>query len=131
MLSASNNHLIVLQKRRTGRGDSSADSTSPSLPLHLAQPWFHAALSREEATRLLAERGLVDGYVCVDLFDMSLGRLPVFEECFVVGRYHGSVVGFKVAPKKKPIMKAQNHSPTPLDFVLIIIEYYILYTYSA
>lgn len=29
--------------------------------LHLTQPWFHGKLSRDEAQRLIAQQGLVDG----------------------------------------------------------------------
>lgn len=29
--------------------------------LHLAQPWFHSKLSRDEAQRLITQQGLIDG----------------------------------------------------------------------
>jgi len=36
-----------------------------SLAIHVAQPWFHSKLSRDEAQKLIAQQGLIDG--CVDL----------------------------------------------------------------
>ena len=35
----------------------------PMMPIHTNQPWFHGHISRERSVSLLAEHGLVDGYV--------------------------------------------------------------------
>lgn len=33
-----------------------------SLAIHMAQPWFHSKLSRDEAHKLITQHGLIDGY---------------------------------------------------------------------
>ncbi|XP_004081783.2 growth factor receptor-bound protein 14 isoform X1 [Oryzias latipes] len=40
---------------------SSSQSSVPNIAIHLAQPWFHGKLSREEAQRLITQQGLIDG----------------------------------------------------------------------
>uniref|UniRef100_A0AAQ5X268 Growth factor receptor bound protein 14 n=1 Tax=Amphiprion ocellaris TaxID=80972 RepID=A0AAQ5X268_AMPOC len=40
---------------------SAAQSSVPNIAIHLAQPWFHGKLSREEAQRLIIQQGLIDG----------------------------------------------------------------------
>ncbi|XP_028993247.1 growth factor receptor-bound protein 14 isoform X2 [Betta splendens] len=48
--------------RLSGHGSPSASQSSvSSLALHLAQPWFHGKLSRDEAQRLITQQGLIDG----------------------------------------------------------------------
>lgn len=48
--------------RLSGHGSpSSSQSSVNNLALHMAQPWFHSKLSREEAQRLITQQGLVDG----------------------------------------------------------------------
>lgn len=48
--------------RLSGHGSpSSTQSSLPILAIHMAQPWFHAKLSREEAQRLITQQGLIDG----------------------------------------------------------------------
>ncbi|XP_014326617.1 growth factor receptor-bound protein 14 isoform X1 [Xiphophorus maculatus] len=48
--------------RLSGHGSpSSAQSSIPNLAIHLAQPWFHGKLSREEAQHLITQQGLIDG----------------------------------------------------------------------
>lgn len=32
-----------------------------NMALHMAQPWFHSKLSRDEAHRLITQQGLIDG----------------------------------------------------------------------
>ncbi|XP_076026095.1 growth factor receptor-bound protein 14 isoform X2 [Genypterus blacodes] len=39
---------------------STSQSSIPNLALHLAQPWFHSKLSRDEAQRLITQQGLID-----------------------------------------------------------------------
>ncbi|XP_041857955.1 growth factor receptor-bound protein 14 isoform X2 [Melanotaenia boesemani] len=47
--------------RLSGHGSTStAQSSIPNI-VHMAQPWFHSKLSREEAQRLIAQQGLIDG----------------------------------------------------------------------
>uniref|UniRef100_A0A668AHY1 Growth factor receptor bound protein 14 n=1 Tax=Myripristis murdjan TaxID=586833 RepID=A0A668AHY1_9TELE len=40
---------------------STSQSSVLSIALHLAQPWFHSRLSRDEAHRLITQQGLIDG----------------------------------------------------------------------
>ncbi|XP_018597134.2 growth factor receptor-bound protein 14 isoform X3 [Scleropages formosus] len=40
---------------------SASQSPAANLGLHRAQPWFHSKLSRDEAHRLIAQHGLIDG----------------------------------------------------------------------
>ncbi|KAF7648993.1 hypothetical protein LDENG_00149160 [Lucifuga dentata] len=40
---------------------STSQSSIPNIALHLAQPWFHSKMSRDEAQRLITQQGLVDG----------------------------------------------------------------------
>ncbi|XP_061090798.1 growth factor receptor-bound protein 14 isoform X2 [Conger conger] len=40
---------------------SASQSPVSNLAVHRAQPWFHSKLSRDEAHRLIAEQGLIDG----------------------------------------------------------------------
>ncbi|KAG5852530.1 hypothetical protein ANANG_G00063400 [Anguilla anguilla] len=40
---------------------SASQSPLSNLAIHRAQPWFHSKLSRDEAHRLIAEQGLIDG----------------------------------------------------------------------
>ncbi|KAL4636205.1 growth factor receptor-bound protein 14 isoform X2 [Arapaima gigas] len=40
---------------------SASQSPAANLALHKAQPWFHNKLSRDEAHRLIAQHGLIDG----------------------------------------------------------------------
>ncbi|XP_048095836.1 growth factor receptor-bound protein 14 isoform X3 [Alosa pseudoharengus] len=40
---------------------STSQGPMASIALHLAQPWFHSKLSREETHRLISQQGLVDG----------------------------------------------------------------------
>uniref|UniRef100_A0AAQ5Y932 Growth factor receptor bound protein 14 n=1 Tax=Amphiprion ocellaris TaxID=80972 RepID=A0AAQ5Y932_AMPOC len=48
--------------RLSGHGSpSAAQSSVPNIAIHLAQPWFHGKLSREEAQRLIIQQGLIDG----------------------------------------------------------------------
>ncbi|MEQ2314512.1 Growth factor receptor-bound protein 14 [Ameca splendens] len=48
--------------RLSGHGiPSSTQSSVPNLAIHLAQPWFHGKLSREEAQHLIIQQGLIDG----------------------------------------------------------------------
>uniref|UniRef100_A0A3Q2Q4F9 SH2 domain-containing protein n=1 Tax=Fundulus heteroclitus TaxID=8078 RepID=A0A3Q2Q4F9_FUNHE len=48
--------------RLSGHGSpSSTQSSLPNLAIHLAQPWFHGKLSREEAQRLIIQQGFIDG----------------------------------------------------------------------
>uniref|UniRef100_A0A7N6ABR9 Growth factor receptor bound protein 14 n=1 Tax=Anabas testudineus TaxID=64144 RepID=A0A7N6ABR9_ANATE len=46
--------------RLSGHGSPSTSQSSMSA-LHLAQPWFHGKLSRDEAQRLITQQGLIDG----------------------------------------------------------------------
>jgi len=57
-----------------GSSDSSTDAPAaavslppprpcPMMPIHTNQPWFHGHISRERSVALLAEHGLVDGFV--------------------------------------------------------------------
>ncbi|XP_034042435.1 growth factor receptor-bound protein 14 isoform X2 [Thalassophryne amazonica] len=39
----------------------SPQSSVSNIALHLAQPWFHSKLSRDEAQRLITQQGLIDG----------------------------------------------------------------------
>jgi len=39
----------------------------PMMPVHTNQPWFHGHISRERSVSLLAEHGLVDGFVFCSL----------------------------------------------------------------
>uniref|UniRef100_A0A672KRP7 SH2 domain-containing protein n=1 Tax=Sinocyclocheilus grahami TaxID=75366 RepID=A0A672KRP7_SINGR len=36
-----------------------------SLAIHVAQPWFHSKLSRDEAQKLITQLGLIDGVFLV------------------------------------------------------------------
>ncbi|KAM9851117.1 growth factor receptor-bound protein 14 [Aulostomus maculatus] len=48
--------------RLSGHGSPSTSQSSLSnIALHSAQPWFYGKLSREEAQRLIAQQGLIDG----------------------------------------------------------------------
>ncbi|XP_061647553.1 growth factor receptor-bound protein 14 isoform X6 [Phyllopteryx taeniolatus] len=47
--------------RLSAHGSPSASQSSLNIALHLAQPWFHGKLSREEAQRLITQQGPVDG----------------------------------------------------------------------
>lgn len=48
--------------RLSGHGSpSTAQSSVPNIAIHLAQPWFHGKLAREEAQRLIIQQGLIDG----------------------------------------------------------------------
>ncbi|XP_056145256.1 growth factor receptor-bound protein 14 isoform X3 [Lampris incognitus] len=40
---------------------STSQSSMSNIALHLAQPWFHSKLSRDEAHRLITQQGLIDG----------------------------------------------------------------------
>uniref|UniRef100_A0A8C8JKB5 Growth factor receptor bound protein 14 n=1 Tax=Oncorhynchus tshawytscha TaxID=74940 RepID=A0A8C8JKB5_ONCTS len=40
---------------------STSQSPMSNIALHMAQPWFHSKLSREEAHRLITQQGLIDG----------------------------------------------------------------------
>uniref|UniRef100_A0A665VGM8 Growth factor receptor bound protein 14 n=1 Tax=Echeneis naucrates TaxID=173247 RepID=A0A665VGM8_ECHNA len=40
---------------------STSQSSVSNIALHLAQPWFHSKLSRDEAQRLVTQQGLIDG----------------------------------------------------------------------
>uniref|UniRef100_A0A3B5MZB3 Growth factor receptor bound protein 14 n=1 Tax=Xiphophorus couchianus TaxID=32473 RepID=A0A3B5MZB3_9TELE len=52
--------------RLSGHGSpSSAQSSIPNL-IHLAQPWFHGKLSREEAQHLITQQGLIDVFLLRD-----------------------------------------------------------------
>lgn len=41
---------------------SSLNMFSCSVAIHMAQPWFHSKLSRDEAHKLITQHGLIDGY---------------------------------------------------------------------
>ncbi|XP_005453034.1 growth factor receptor-bound protein 14 isoform X1 [Oreochromis niloticus] len=48
--------------RLSGHGSpSTAQSSVLNIAIHMAQPWFHGKLSREESHRLIAQQGLIDG----------------------------------------------------------------------
>lgn len=48
--------------RLSGHGSpSTAQSSVLNIAIHVAQPWFHGKLSREESHRLIAQQGLIDG----------------------------------------------------------------------
>ncbi|XP_077436260.1 growth factor receptor-bound protein 14 isoform X2 [Vanacampus margaritifer] len=47
--------------RLSGHGSPSASQSSLNIALHLAQPWFHGKLSRDEAQRLITQQGPIDG----------------------------------------------------------------------
>ncbi|XP_061647549.1 growth factor receptor-bound protein 14 isoform X2 [Phyllopteryx taeniolatus] len=49
--------------RLSAHGSPSASQSSLNIALHLAQPWFHGKLSREEAQRLITQQGPVDGWM--------------------------------------------------------------------
>uniref|UniRef100_A0A8C7F3S6 Growth factor receptor bound protein 14 n=1 Tax=Oncorhynchus kisutch TaxID=8019 RepID=A0A8C7F3S6_ONCKI len=40
---------------------STSQSPMSNIALHMAQPWFHSKLSRDEAHRLITQQGLIDG----------------------------------------------------------------------
>lgn len=40
---------------------STSQNAMSSIAIHMAQPWFHSKLSREEAHRLITQQGLIDG----------------------------------------------------------------------
>lgn len=42
-------------------GHGSPSSSVCSIAVHMAQPWFHSKVSREEAHRLISQQGLIDG----------------------------------------------------------------------
>ncbi|KAM9804777.1 growth factor receptor-bound protein 14 [Neosynchiropus ocellatus] len=49
-----------------GHGSPSTSRTSSSsIALHLAQPWFYGKLSRDESQRMITQQGLVDGLFLV------------------------------------------------------------------
>lgn len=48
--------------RLSSHGSPSTSQNSMSnIALHMAQPWFHSKLSRDEAHRLITQQGLIDG----------------------------------------------------------------------
>ncbi|KAM9343784.1 growth factor receptor-bound protein 14 [Pholidichthys leucotaenia] len=48
--------------RLSGHGSpSTSQSSTLNIAVHLAQPWFHGKLSREEAQRQITQQGLIDG----------------------------------------------------------------------
>ncbi|XP_051938747.1 growth factor receptor-bound protein 14 isoform X1 [Hippocampus zosterae] len=47
--------------RLSSHGSPSASQSSLNIALHLAQPWFHGKLSRDEAQRLITQQGPIDG----------------------------------------------------------------------
>ncbi|XP_061696963.1 growth factor receptor-bound protein 14 isoform X4 [Syngnathoides biaculeatus] len=47
--------------RLSAHGSPSASQSSLNIALHLAQPWFHGKVSRDEAQRLITQQGPVDG----------------------------------------------------------------------
>ncbi|XP_077392721.1 growth factor receptor-bound protein 14 isoform X1 [Festucalex cinctus] len=47
--------------RLSAHGSPSASQSSLNIALHLAQPWFHGKLSRDEAQRLITQQGPIDG----------------------------------------------------------------------
>ncbi|XP_064419796.1 growth factor receptor-bound protein 14 isoform X2 [Latimeria chalumnae] len=40
---------------------TASQSTAPNIAIHRSQPWFHHKITREEAQRLIAQQGLIDG----------------------------------------------------------------------
>ncbi|XP_016097750.1 growth factor receptor-bound protein 14 [Sinocyclocheilus grahami] len=44
---------------------STSQSSMSSIAIHVAQPWFHSKLSRDEAQKLITQLGLIDGVFLV------------------------------------------------------------------
>uniref|UniRef100_A0A8C1XEH2 Growth factor receptor bound protein 14 n=1 Tax=Cyprinus carpio TaxID=7962 RepID=A0A8C1XEH2_CYPCA len=44
---------------------STSQSSMSSIAIHVAQPWFHSKLSRDEAQKLITQQGLIDGVFLV------------------------------------------------------------------
>lgn len=44
---------------------STTQSSLSNLAIHVAQPWFHSKVSREEAQKLITQQGLIDGLFLV------------------------------------------------------------------
>ncbi|XP_051565560.1 growth factor receptor-bound protein 14-like [Myxocyprinus asiaticus] len=44
---------------------STTQSSMCNIAIHVAQPWFHSKLSREEAQKLIGQQGLIDGVFLV------------------------------------------------------------------
>ncbi|GAA6065870.1 growth factor receptor-bound protein 14 isoform X1, partial [Tachysurus ichikawai] len=40
---------------------SPSQSSLSNIAIHMAQPWFHSKLSRDEAHKLITQHGLIDG----------------------------------------------------------------------
>lgn len=63
---------------------SSLNMFSCSIAIHMAQPWFHSKLSRDEAHKLITQHGLIDGYcffhviISIQLLSISVYSLYLF-----------------------------------------------------
>lgn len=59
--------------------------------IHMAQPWFHSKLSRDEAHKLITQHGLIDGYFLLTLRDhfySSFIHTCIFSLSFTVYYFH-------------------------------------------
>uniref|UniRef100_A0A8K9UPJ3 Growth factor receptor bound protein 14 n=1 Tax=Oncorhynchus mykiss TaxID=8022 RepID=A0A8K9UPJ3_ONCMY len=53
--------LSVAVEEGSHGSPSTSQSPMSNIALHMAQPWFHSKLSRDEAHRLITQQGLIDG----------------------------------------------------------------------
>ncbi|XP_073769340.1 growth factor receptor-bound protein 14 isoform X2 [Danio rerio] len=81
--------------RLSSHGSPSASQSSmSSIAIHMAQPWFHSKLSREEAQKLITQQGLVDGVFLVR-DSQSNPRTFVLSLCHTQKIKH-----FQIVPKR-------------------------------
>ncbi|CAL1582460.1 unnamed protein product [Knipowitschia caucasica] len=103
-------------------GHGSPSSSVCSLALHMAQPWFHSKLSREEAQRLITQQGLIDG-VFLLRDSLSNPKTFVLSLCYQLKIKH-----FQILPvdEEGDLFYSLDDAHTKFSDLIQLVEFYQL-----
>nr|XP_021334741.1 growth factor receptor-bound protein 14 [Danio rerio] len=109
--------------RLSSHGSPSASQSSmSSIAIHMAQPWFHSKLSREEAQKLITQQGLVDGVFLVR-DSQSNPRTFVLSLCHTQKIKHFQIVPVE---ENSELFYSLDDGHTRFSDLLQLVEFYQL-----
>ncbi|XP_056322023.1 growth factor receptor-bound protein 14 isoform X1 [Danio aesculapii] len=109
--------------RLSSHGSPSASQSSiSSIAIHVAQPWFHSKLSREEAQKLITQQGLVDGVFLVR-DSQSNPRTFVLSLCHTQKIKHFQIVPVE---ENSELFYSLDDGHTRFSDLLQLVEFYQL-----
>ncbi|XP_050975160.1 growth factor receptor-bound protein 14 isoform X1 [Labeo rohita] len=101
---------------------STSQSSMSSIAIHVAQPWFHSKLSRDEAQKLITQQGLIDGVFLVR-DSQSNPRTFVLSLCHTQKIKHFQIVPVE---ENSELFYSLDDGHTRFTDLLQLVEFYQL-----